>query len=148
MRAQTVMGLDAGLKRTGIAIGNTLTRTAQALTVLPTDRFWEHLQTLVHEWQPACFVVGLPLNTRGQPTQGTRIARRLGQEIIERTRLPVHWVDERYSSVAVQKPTSKSGKMSIGLDAQAAALILQQYFDEYPAHNSSEEARESPPPVK
>ena len=132
MTAQTVMGLDAGARRTGVAVGNTLTRTAQALAVLPTERLWEHLQALIQEWQPASFVVGLPLNTQGQTTQGTRMARRLGQEIIERTRLPVHWVDERYSSVAVENSAAKSGKMPAALDAHAAALILQQYFDEHP----------------
>ena len=132
MTAQTVMGLDAGLKRTGVAVGNTLTRTAQALTVLPSARLWEPLQGWIQEWQPAYFVVGLPLNTQGQTTQGTRLARRLGQEIIERTRLPVYWVDERYSSVAVENSAAKSGKMPSALDAHAAALILQQYFDEHP----------------
>lgn len=128
MTAETVMGIDPGSKRIGLAVGNTVTRTAQPLAVLSAQHFLEELQPHLQAWQPARFVIGLPVNTQGQATHGTQIAQRLGRRLQTHTRLPVEWVDERYSSAVAQSTApEKSGKM---LDAYAATLILQQYLND------------------
>ena len=128
---QTLLAFDPGAKRTGVAVGNTLIRQAQPLGVVPSGQIFSALEKWIKEWQPHAFVVGLPTNTVGEATHATALARKFGAQLQQRFKLPVYWVDERYSSVSAQ--AQLSGKMhatSCSVDALAAAIILQQFFDE------------------
>lgn len=127
---EIVFGIDPGAKRVGLAVGNTLTRTAQPLAVFRADVFFDELPRYVREWQPARFAVGLPVNTVGQKTQGTRSAQRLGRRLMQDFHLPIIWVDERYSSVEAQRQVTDAKSMKM-LDAYAATIILQQYLDAF-----------------
>ena len=120
---QTLLAFDYGKKRIGVAVGNSVTRSAQALSIInfasSNERF-ARIQGLIGEWQPGALVVGLPRHPDGAPHEMTEAATRFGHQLHGRFHLPVYWVDERYTSVAVQD----------GNDALAAALILEQYFSE------------------
>ncbi len=134
-RTATVLAFDYGEKRIGVAVGNMLTRYAQALTVIEnrnrTCRF-AALGALVAEWQPQALIVGLPLHPDGAPHQMTRQALRFGAQLKDRFGLAVAWVDERYSSVSAAAQHSAAP-----LDAVAARIILQQFFDEYARESSA-----------
>ena len=104
----TYLAFDFGKKRIGVAVGNTLTQQAQALCIITFASTNEAL------------VVGLPRHPDGAAHEMTEAATRFGHQLQGRFHLPVHWVDERYTSVAVEH----------GHDALAAALILEQYFSE------------------
>ncbi len=120
---QTLLAFDFGEKRVGVATGNTLTKTAQALTILTynnKDQLFEKIQKLLAEWQPEALVVGLPTHPDGQPHVMTAKAKRFANQLQGRYQLSVHLVDERYTSVSVEE----------GDDALAAQLILEQYFQE------------------
>ena len=120
---QTFLAFDFGKKRIGVAVGNSLTQRAQALdiiTFISTNERFARIQGLIKEWQPAALVVGLPRHPDGATHDMTQAATRFGHQLEGRFHLPVHWVDERYTSVAVEH----------GNDALAAALILEQYFSE------------------
>ena len=120
---QTLLAFDFGEKRVGVATGNTLTKTAQALTILAynnKDQLFEKIQKLLSEWQPEALVVGLPTHPDGQPHAMTAKAKRFANQLQGRYQLSVHFVDERYTSVSVEE----------GDDALAAQLILEQYFQE------------------
>lgn len=120
---QTLLAFDFGEKRVGVATGNTLTKTAQALTILTynnKDQLFEKIQKLLAEWQPEALVVGLPTHPDGQPHVMTAKAKRFANQLQGRYQLSVHFVDERYTSVSVED----------GDDALAAQLILEQYFQE------------------
>ena len=120
---QTLLAFDFGEKRVGVATGNTLTKTAQALTILTynnKDQLFEKIQKLLAEWQPEALVVGLPAHPDGQPHAMTAKAKRFANQLQGRYQLSVHLVDERYTSVSVED----------GDDALAAQLILEQYFQE------------------
>ena len=97
----TVMGFDYGTRRIGIAIGNTLSCTAQALVVVARDnedaRFAE-IESLLKEWTPNLLVVGVPTHPDGAEHEMTTKAKRFGNQLSGRFKLPVEWVDERYSS--------------------------------------------------
>ncbi|MGI4815314.1 MAG: Holliday junction resolvase RuvX [Janthinobacterium lividum] len=128
----TLLAFDYGEKRIGVAIGNMLLRQARALTVIPNRnrayRF-EAIARLLAEWLPQALIVGLPLHTDGQPHAMTQQARRFGNQLHGRFGLPVSWVDERYSSV--EAASLNPGRAAAEhLDAHAAQVILQQYFDE------------------
>lgn len=126
----TLLAFDYGLARIGVAIGNTLTRSARALTVLPNSsavvRF-KNIERLLQEWQPAQLIVGVPYYQDGQSHEMTQQAQRFGRQLQGRFGLPVIWIDERYSTVAAEALNISQQKM---LDAEAARIILQQFFDE------------------
>jgi len=123
---EIVLGFDFGLKRIGIAMGNTLTGQAQPLTVIQAvdnaTRF-RVIGELINEWKPARLVVGEPRHPDGAEHDMTLRSRRFANQLHGRYNLPVELVDERYSSAVIPK---KRGEI---IDAKAAAIILQQYFD-------------------
>ncbi|SDV47852.1 Holliday junction resolvase RuvX [Chitinasiproducens palmae] len=133
--AATLLAFDYGEKRIGVALGNALLGQARALTIIENrDRAWrfEAVGRLIAEWQPDHLVVGLPCHPDGAPHAMTQLARRFGNQLNGRFGLPVSWVDERYSSRAAADVLAQGGRLAPGarLDAEAARIILQQYFDE------------------
>jgi putative holliday junction resolvase len=123
-----VLGFDFGVKRIGIAMGNTLTGQAQPLTVIKAvdnaTRF-QVIGDLINEWKPARLVVGEPRHPDGAEHDMTLRSRRFANQLHGRFDLPVELVDERYSSAVIPQ---KRGEI---IDAKAAAIILQQYFDSH-----------------
>lgn len=124
----TVLGFDFGASRIGVAVGNTVTMSANALCIINSrtnDSKWESVRKLVAEWQPAAFVVGLPLDQDGTPRKTSGLALKFARQLEGRyPSIPVNMVDERYSSSVVKDTGSEY------IDDDAAAVILQQWFDE------------------
>ena len=128
---KTVMAFDYGTRRVGVAVGNSVSKTGQALKILTAsnaDMLFEEISALIKEWQPEQLVVGRPLHPDGAPHEMTQKATRFGNQLKGRLHLPVMWVDERYSSVILEG----DAQMRDNLDAHSAALILEQYFAELP----------------
>jgi putative Holliday junction resolvase len=125
---EIVLGFDFGIKRIGIAMGNTLTGQAQPLSVIKAvdnaTRF-KVIGELIEQWRPARLVVGEPRHPDGAEHDMTQRARRFANQLTGRFSLPVTLVDERYSSAVIP---AKRGEV---IDAKAAAIILQQYFDDH-----------------
>lgn len=130
-RDGTVLAFDYGEKKIGVALGNFVTRHATALTILPNlsveGRFLA-VGELIREWSPVQLIVGMPVNPEGGEQPSMRLARRFGNQLNGRFSLPVEWVDERYSSRMAAMAGARRGE----LDAEAARIILQQYFDQLP----------------
>lgn len=126
MSAVTILAFDFGIKRIGVAMGNTMIGQAQPLKVISaldnTARF-AAIGALIAEWTPARLVVGLPRHPDGAEHEMTARCRRFANQLHGRFNLPVELVDERYSSAVI---TAKRGEV---IDDRAAAIILQQYFD-------------------
>ncbi|SNX29038.1 putative holliday junction resolvase [Polynucleobacter meluiroseus] len=123
----TVMAFDFGTRRIGVAVGNTITRAGQALKVVAEaveERRFKVIEGLLKEWEPAQLVVGLPCHPDGAEHEMTAKAKRFGNQLHGRFHLPVAWVDERYTSAVLEGDAN----MRDNLDAQSAALILEQYF--------------------
>ncbi len=123
----TVMAFDYGTRRIGIAIGNTLSKSGQALKTIEEpseDMRFKAIELLLKEWQPNQLVVGLPCHPDGAEHEMSAKARRFGNQLHGRFGMPVDWVDERYSSAVLESDS----KMRDNLDAESAALILEQYF--------------------
>lgn len=125
---ELVFGFDFGIKRIGMAMGNTLTGQAQPLAVIQAidnaARF-KQIGDLISEWRPARLVVGEPRHPDGAEHEMTLRCRRFANQLHGRFNLPVELVDERYSSAVI---ASKRGEL---IDAKAASIILQQYFDDH-----------------
>jgi putative Holliday junction resolvase len=123
----TVMAFDFGTRRIGLAVGNTLTQMGQPLKTVSegsSDASFKAIEGLLREWQPHRLVVGLPCHHDGTEHEMSAKARRFGNQLHGRFGLPVDWVDERYSSAVLEVDPN----MRDTLDAQSAALILEQYF--------------------
>jgi putative holliday junction resolvase len=132
-REATLLAFDYGEKRIGVAVGNSLTKSARPLGVVQNRnreyRFAE-LGRLIGEWKPDALVVGLPMHPDGTPHAMTQQAKRFGNQLNGRFNLPVTWVDERYSSVEAAASMRNGSARTDLLDAEAACIILQQYFEE------------------
>lgn len=132
---RTYLAFDYGKKRIGVAVGQDLTQSANALSTLTTRNQtppWEDITALINTWQPQAFVVGLPYNQDGSEHEITRAARRFGNQLQGRYNLPVYWVDERLTSfeaesILIQR-NSRITKDDI--DMVAAQLILQSWFEQ------------------
>lgn len=128
---QSFLAFDYGLKRTGVASGQRVLGSATPLTTIAAEgeaRF-ERIAALLREWQPDALVVGVPRHPDGAEHDNTRRAQRFARQLQGRFRLPVFEVDERYSTVDVEADLH-GGRHARGVDAAAAALILEQYFRE------------------
>jgi putative Holliday junction resolvase len=125
---ETVLGFDFGLKRIGVAVGNSLLKQAQPLTVITAatnDAKFAAIAALVQEWHPARCVVGLPSHPDGAEHEMTVRCRRFANQLSGRFGVSTIMVDERYSSAVIPH---RRGDV---IDAEAAAIILQQYFNDY-----------------
>jgi putative Holliday junction resolvase len=122
-----VLAFDFGLKRIGVATGNTLLKKAQPLTIIHEQtnvaRF-NAIESLIREWQPITLVVGLPFHADGTEHEMTKRCRRFANQLQGRFGVRAVLTDERYTSCIVNV---KPGQAD---DALSAALILQQFFDE------------------
>jgi putative Holliday junction resolvase len=123
----TVMAFDYGMRRIGVAVGNTMTKLGQPVKTISeanSDVRFKVIEALISEWQPSRLVVGLPCHPDGAEHEMSQKARRFGNQLSGRFQLPVDWVDERYSSAVLEGDAD----MRDNLDAKSAALILEQYF--------------------
>ncbi|WP_157263556.1 Holliday junction resolvase RuvX [Azohydromonas aeria] len=124
-RELSFLAFDFGAKRTGVASGNTVTRSATPLTTIATEKTDERfaaVEKLIREWRPDALVVGVPYHPDGAAHDNTRRAQRFARQLHGRFRLPVHEVDERYTSTEAEAAGARD------LDAAAAALILEQFL--------------------
>ncbi|OFA02723.1 Holliday junction resolvase RuvX [Duganella sp. HH101] len=126
MTIETIFAFDFGVKRIGVAMGNTMIRQAEPVKVISAidnaTRFAD-IGALLEEWKPARLVVGLPMHPDGAEHEMTARARKFANQLHGRFSLPVELVDERYTSAVI---SAKRGEV---IDDRAAAIILQQYFD-------------------
>ena len=118
------LAFDFGARRVGVATGNSMTRTATPLTTIAVEgeARMAAIGALVAQWQPAELVVGVPRHPDGAPHANTERARRFGRQLRARFGLPVHEVDERYTTTAAKAGGARD------LDAAAAAMILEQFL--------------------
>lgn len=122
-----VMAFDYGTRRIGVAVGNTMSKLGQPIKTIAepnSDVRFKMIEDLIKEWQPNRLVVGLPCHPDGTEHEMSQKARRFGNQLSGRFQLPIDWVDERYTSAVLEGDPD----MRDNLDAQSAALILEQYF--------------------
>jgi putative holliday junction resolvase len=132
----TVLAFDFGLKRIGVAIGESLLGQARSLMAIKAetnDARFAALARLIQEWQPSQLVVGLPLALDGTEHAMTARCRRFANQLVGRFGLPVTLIDERLTSASAEAQLREAGldwrSRKAAIDALAAQHILQDYFD-------------------
>ena len=132
----TVLAFDYGEKRIGVAIGESTLTQAHPLAVIKAQDKAGRLKAigeLIQEWQPKQLVVGLPTHADGTPHAMTALCRSFAALLSSAFSLPVAFADERLTSCDAESRLRETGrntkKMKPLLDAVAAQLILQTWFD-------------------
>ena len=121
---RSYLAFDFGTRRLGVASGNALTRTATPLVTIVErgEARTAAIAALIAEWQPDELVVGVPFHPDGAAHANTARARRFARELAGRFKLPVHEVDERYTTTDARRAGAAD------LDAAAAAIVLEQHL--------------------
>ena len=125
---QSFMAIDLGLKRSGVAVGNRLLRSAtpQATIRAEGDARFAQVAARLAEWQPDALVIGVPYHPDGASHENTARALKFARQLRGRFGLPVFEVDERYSTTE-----ALSGGAS-DADAASACIILEQFLRSLP----------------
>lgn len=125
---QTFLALDLGLKRTGVAFGSRLLRSAQLQPTLRAegDARFALVAARLAEWQPDALVIGVPFHPDGASHENTARALKFARQLRGRFGLPVFEVDERYST------TEALAGGAIDADAASACIILEQFLRSLP----------------
>ena len=132
---RSVLALDVGRKRIGLAGCDPLGLTVTPLPALARGKFpadLERLEPLVRQRRVAALVVGLPLDAAGQLTPQAEHCRRYGERLARTLALPLAWVNEHASSWAAAERHGLQGDRTGALDSAAAALLLEQWLAEGP----------------
>lgn len=135
-----ILCFDFGLRRIGVAVGQTATWTANSLETVSHRQTpdWPAIDRLVKEWKPATLLVGLPLGPDGDETRMSKAARDFGAKLQKRYALETRFADERLSSRAAVERFAElraSGglkrKDANRLDAMAAQVILENWLSTF-----------------
>lgn len=139
-KASTFLCFDFGLRRIGVAVGQSLTGSATALdTINNADQGgpWRRIEQLLEQWQPDALVIGVPYTEEGDEQPLTLAARKFGRQLSGRFGFQVHHADERYTSRAADqrfRDLRRFGavrrKDAARQDAVAAQLILEQWLEQ------------------
>jgi putative Holliday junction resolvase len=110
-----------GKKRVGVAVSHGI--MAEAIAVLDYKNYFDGLKKIIDEQKVNLVVVGLPFSSLGEETDQSFFNRAEGEKIAKEFGIDVEYVDESYSSVAID-----NNKKII--DDEAAKIILEQYLNE------------------
>ncbi len=122
------LGIDYGAARIGLAIADDETRLAQPLKTVTLPE----LKTVIAAEGPfAALVVGLPRNLDGSDTPQTVAVRRFTDDHLGNVKAEVVFMDEAGTSALAEERLIESGRKYTKeqIDAEAAALILQDYLN-------------------
>jgi putative Holliday junction resolvase len=122
------LGLDVGLKRTGIARGSDAARLAEPLLTVQTTDVLKTLKDMIEEYNVTAVVVGLPRNLHGNNTQQTNWVRDWVEHAKRKIDVTYYWQDEVLSTRMAEAKKLKL-KNPHDIDSLAAAIILQDFLD-------------------
>lgn len=131
----SILALDVGGRRVGIAVANVVARLARPVAALENDEtFIAELEKQINEHDAALLVVGLPRGLDGQYTEQTSIVETFVETLKEHVELPIHWQDEAVTSVKAESELNqRRGTYSKGdIDALAATYILEDFLHDHP----------------
>ena len=133
----TILAFDFGLRRIGVAVGQSITGSASPLGVVANrDTGVDHdaIAAFIREWRPSVIVVGMPSHADGSPSE-MQIPVRAFIEELQRYELPIDTIDERYTSVEAERVLKEArqagsrGRISKEMiDSAAAVFIAERYL--------------------
>ena len=136
VKGETVLAFDFGLRKIGVAVGNTLTKTTMPLDIIYTKNGgtpWSDIENLLEEWKPLSVIVGDPINMDDTFSEMSGKARKFAQRLHGRFSVKVLMVDERLSSFEAKSflQNEFEGKTSLdNIDSFAAEIVLKSWMKE------------------
>lgn len=133
---ETILAFDFGLRRIGIAVGQSVTASASPLGVVANSADgpdFAAISKIVHEWRPARLIVGLPMHADGTPGEMQAHVEDFVREL-QRYQLTIDTVDERYTSREAEAVLKKArasgsrGRISREMIDSAAAVFIAERF--------------------
>ncbi|MDQ2993788.1 MAG: Holliday junction resolvase RuvX [Pseudomonadota bacterium] len=135
----TLVGFDFGIKHIGVAVGQTVTQSANPLTALKAENGipqWDVVDAIIKEWGPKALLVGIPLNMDNSEQLITKQANKFANRLADRYHLPVHRVDERLTTVEARQQLFEQGGYraltKAQIDSYSAKLIIESWFRDHP----------------
>lgn len=132
-----IMAFDFGTQKMGIAVGQSVIQSANPLPLFPMKDgipLWENLLKIVQQWQPDCFLVGLPLNMDDSESELSTRARKFARRLRHQTHITTWMVDERLTTRAARDELSqyqaRGGQRKLAADSIAAALLIESWYRE------------------
>ena len=132
LQAKTFLGIDYGIKRIGLALGDNTEKVARAFKIIHQLK---ELEDIVPAKNVNAFVVGWPLQPDGTEGETCQKVKLFCNRLIEKFELPIYFVDERLSSKKSEEYLRdtlfmRADKRKDILDAESARVILQQFLDQ------------------
>jgi len=130
------LSFDYGIKRIGVAVGQTITGTASELSPLKAKDGipnWQEIEKLIKEWQPDILLVGLPLNMDGSESEMSKRARKFANRLHGRFGKPFEMVDERLSSEEAKYDLRDQGIHDFGhhsVDGMVAKILFEDWCEQ------------------
>lgn len=133
MSSQSLISLDVGEKRIGVAVADTAVRIAVPFSTVEVDGTEiEQIKVIVEKELVSTIVIGYPRNQAGEATSQTEYVEAFAQTL-ELLGVPIVFQDESLTSVLAEQQLTAHGKpyTKADIDAQAAAIILQDYLEQH-----------------
>ncbi len=133
---ETILAFDFGLRRIGVAVGQSVTASANPLGVVANGDDgpdFDAIAKLIDEWRPARLVVGMPLHADGEPGEMQAHVEEFVRELW-RFQLPVDTIDERYTSIQAEEALKQArasgtrGRITREMIDSAAAVFIAERF--------------------
>lgn len=131
-----IIGIDVGTRRIGLARTDPLRTSVNPVGTYAPAEIFDQIEKQQKDYPILAFVVGWPLSTGGEHTEATRMVERFIKKLNKRfPDIPVHTIDERYSSKEAVQTMIRSGvprkkRAEKGrVDQTVAALLLQQFLE-------------------
>ena len=132
------VGIDYGAKRTGVAITDSLKIIASGLTTIETKKLLLFISELTQKEDIDCFVIGYPVNLQNKKNDIIKDIDIIIDKLQTKyPSVPIHKIDERYTSKIAKNTLINSGTKKIKrrnkkiIDQISATIILQDYLDYY-----------------
>lgn len=135
-QAETLLAFDYGEKHIGVAVGQTLTGTAnplETIRVTGANPDWAAVSRIIETWHPDALIVGLPLNMDGTEQDVTRRAKRFANQLHGRFGLRVDLVDERLTTREARERLASEGRAGADDHPVAAQIILESWLNQQKA---------------
>lgn len=137
MSNQTLLAFDVGSHKIGVAVGQTLLKTATPLQKLPATKGLPNIvavQTLLQQWRPHALIVGIPTKMDGSKQFTTALAHALVRFLKQHTDLPIYTIDERLTTKAARSELFAQGGFkklkNADVDSYAAKILIESWMNE------------------
>ena len=134
-----IVSFDFGVKKIGVAVGQTKTRTSSPLEIIFNKNNkinWNSIQSIVEEWRPELILVGKPLNMDGTDSDIMKLVEKFHKKLYKLTGIECKYIDERLTSFEARQnfkelmTENKTSIKSEAIDAHAAKILIDNWLNQ------------------